>query len=168
MTYIDNEPLLLEILDEQDVFEIDAEEIRSLCERILDDAGIVSGRLGVVLVESDTIRQFNRDFLKHDYPTDVISFPIEERPGYLEAEVLACTQMAKERAGEFCWTPREELLLYVVHGVLHLVGFDDITPEDRAAMRLKEKEYLADMGITVPELEYCGDWDDSLPEEDDE
>jgi probable rRNA maturation factor len=74
--------------------------------------------------------------------------------------------MAKERAGEFCWTPREELLLYVVHGILHLVGFDDITPEDRTDMRQKEKEYLAAIGITVPELEYSDDWDDSLPEED--
>jgi len=163
-----NEPLLLEILDEQDVFEVDTGEVRSLCETILDDAGIVSGRLGVVLVESDTIQQFNKDFLKHDCPTDVISFPIEERRGYLEAEVLANAQIAKERAGEFCWTPREELLLYVAHGVLHLVGFDDILPEDRAVMRQKEKEYLADIGITVPELEYCDNWDDSLPEDDEE
>ena len=161
-----DEPLLLEILDEQDIFEVDTEEIRSLCETILDDAGIVSGRLGVVLVDSDTIQLFNKDFLKHDYPTDVISFPMEERTGYLEGEVLACTQIAKERAGEFCWTPREELLLYVVHGVLHLVGFDDITPEGRADMRRKEKDYLADIGITVPELEYCDDWDDSLPDDD--
>ncbi len=158
---------LLEILDEQDVLQVDIEEIRPLCERILDDAGIVSGRLGVVLVESDTIQQFNMDFLKHDYPTDVISFPIEERPGHLEAEILVCTQIAKERAGEFCWTPREELLLYVVHGTLHLVGFDDTTPEDRLVMRQKEKEYLAAIGITVPELEYCEEWDDSLPDEDD-
>ena len=163
-----NEPLLFEILDEQEIFEVDTEEIRSLCETILDDAGIVSGRLGVVLVESDTIQQFNRDFLKHDCPTDVISFPIEDRPGYLEAEVLANTQIAKERAGEFCWTPREELLLYVVHGVLHLVGFNDILPEERTVMRQKEKDYLADIGIAVPELEYCDDWDDSLPDEEEE
>jgi len=163
-----DESLLLEILDEQEVFDVDTGEIRSLCETILDDAGIVSGRLGVVLVESDTIQQFNKDFLRHDCPTDVISFPIEERPGHLEAEVLACTQIAKERAGEFCWTPREELLLYIAHGTLHLVGFDDITPEDRTVMREKEKEYLAGIGITVPDLEYCEDWDDSLPDEEDD
>ncbi len=159
------EPFLLEILDEQEILQIDLAEVRSLCEKILDGAGIESGRVGVVLVDSDTIQQFNKDFLKHDYPTDSISFPIEERPGHLEAEILACTQIAKDRAGEFCWTPREELLLYVAHGTLHLVGFDDVTPEDRILMRAKEKEYLAAVGITVPELEYCDEWDDSLPED---
>lgn len=149
------ESFFLEILDEQDDIVVDTKKITTLCEKILADASVRTGRLGVVLVDPETIRQYNRDFLQHDYPTDVISFPIEERlsDGHLEAEVLACTQVAKERAGEFAWTPEEEILLYIVHGVLHLVGFDDATPDTRSEMRKKEKEYLAYLEIDVPDFD---------------
>jgi len=154
-------PLLLEILNEQDEFTIDLGRIRTLCEQILDESGIKSGRINVVLVNSDTIQQFNRDFLKHDYPTDTISFPAEYRQsdGHLEGEVLVCTEIAKERAEEFSWAAESELLLYVVHGVLHLIGFDDSTPEQQAVMQEKERSYLATLGIQVPNWNW-DDWDD--------
>ncbi len=149
---VDN--LLLEIINAQDFFEVDSDLVLALCEAIFDDANITSGKLGVVLVDSDTIQQYNRDFLNHDYATDVISFPLEDRreDGYLEAEVLACTEVAQDRAAEFGWSQEEEILLYIVHGVLHLVGFDDQTPEGREEMRRKEKEYLGRFGMNVPDF----------------
>ena len=158
MFYPEKKVLLLEILDEQDELAVDLERVRSVCERILDDDGITSGKLNVVLVNSDTIQQFNRDFLQHDYPTDTISFPIEDRrsEGHLEGEVLVCTEIAVKRADEFGWTAEEELLLYVVHGMLHLTGFDDVTPDRQAEMQEKEQEYLATLGIQMPKC----NWDD--------
>ena len=152
------EPLLLEVLDEQDELVVDIEEVRIICERILADGEIRSGKVNVVLVNSETIHQYNKDFLRHDYPTDVISFLMDDlrNKGYLEGEVLACTEMAKERAKEFGWTAKEELLLYIVHGMLHLTGFDDVTPEQQAVMQKKERHYLATLGIQVPQW----NWDD--------
>lgn len=157
------ESFLLEILDEQEEFVVETLKIKRICEKIIDDFRIGTGRLGVVLVDGETIRQYNRDFLKHDYPTDVISFPIETRleEHHLEGEILACTEIARQRAEEFGWTPHEEILLYVVHGILHLLGFDDTTPESRRMMRQKEKEYLALADVVVP------DWD-CVPESDDD
>ena len=154
------EPLFLEILDEQDELAVDLEKVRTVCEHILADGEIRSGKINVVLVNSDTIQQFNRDFLHHDYPTDAISFPIEDRrsDGHLEGEVLVCAEIAGERAEEFGWTAEEELLLYVVHGMLHLVGFDDATPEQRTVMQEKEWNYLATLGIQVPSWNW-DDWD---------
>jgi probable rRNA maturation factor len=151
---------LLEVLDEQDDLVADLEKIRSVCETILADLAVRSGRMNVVLADSSTIRQYNKDFLQHDYPTDVISFPIEDRrsEGHLEGEVLVCTKVAKERAGEFGWSAEEELLLYIVHGVLHLVGFDDITPELKEEMQKNERKYLNTLGITVPDWNW-DDWD---------
>jgi probable rRNA maturation factor len=153
-------PLLLEILNVQEVLAIDLEKVRSICERMLDDCGIKSGKMNVVLVDSDTIHQYNKDFLQHDYPTDTISFPLEDRrsEGHLEGEVLVCTEVAKDRAKEFGWTAEEELLLYVVHGMLHLIGFDDTTPEQRTIMQEKERTYLATLGIQVPQWNW-DDWD---------
>ncbi|MDR2754269.1 MAG: rRNA maturation RNase YbeY [Planctomycetaceae bacterium] len=153
---------LIEVLDEQEYLVVDTEKIRTICEKILDDFNIQNGKLGVILVNNDTIQQYNRDFLKHDYPTDVISFPIVDRryEGHLEAEILVCTQVALNRAGEFGWLPEEELLLYVIHGVLHLVGFDDKTPENQSVMQQKECEYLTQLGITVPKWN-LDDWDET-------
>ena len=154
----DGEPLLVEILDEQTILKPDLNRIREVCGFILADAGVNSGRVAVVLVDNETIQQYNREFLKHDFPTDVISFPLEERleQGYLEGEILVSTETAKERAAEFQWSAEEEMLLYAVHGILHLTGYDDTTPEERVVMRQKEAEYLRRIEITVP------DW---LPED---
>jgi len=149
---------LLEILDEQEELVADTGKVRTVCERILDDHGIISGKINVVLVDNYTIQQYNRDFLQHDYPTDTISFTTEylQDEGHLEGEVLACTEIAKERAEEFGWTAEEEFLLYVVHGMLHLIGYEDTTSEQQAVMQEKERTYLATLGIQVPSW----DWDD--------
>ncbi|MDR0521712.1 MAG: rRNA maturation RNase YbeY [Planctomycetaceae bacterium] len=152
---------LLEILDEQDHLTVDFEKIRTVCETILSDFMIRKGKINVVLVDNETIQQYNRDFLRHDYPTDVISFSMEcdKTGGYLEGEILACTEIAESRAVEFGWTAEEELLLYVIHGMLHLAGFDDTTPELRSEMNEYEQKYLAVLGITAPKWNW-DDWDE--------
>ena len=162
MSYSGKTPLLLEILDVQEELVVDLARVRTICEQVLDDGNVKSGKINVVLVDSDTIRQYNRDFLQHDYPTDVISFPAEDRrsEGYLEGEVLACTEIANERAKEFGWTAEEELLLYIVHGMLHLTGYNDTNSEQQAAMQEKERTYLETLGITVPSWNW-DDWDDN-------
>ena len=158
MSHRDERSLLLEILDEQNDLTVDTTKVRMVCERILEEGNIKSCKINLVFVDSDTIQQFNRDFLQHDYPTDTICFPTEYRQdeGHIEGEVLVCTEIAKERAGEFSWSAEEELLLYVVHGMLHLIGFDDTTLERRTIMQEKEKIYLATLGIQVPNW----NWDD--------
>ena len=160
MSHYEKESFLLEVLDEQEELAVDLERGRTLCEHILDGNNIRRGKMNVVLVDSETIQQFHRDFLQHDSSTDVISFPVEywQNEGYLEGEVLACTEVAKERAEEFGWTAEEELLLYITHGMLHLVGYDDVTPEQQAVMQEKERDYLAMLGIQVPNWNW-DDWD---------
>ena len=56
--------------------------------------------------------------------------------------------MAAQRAAEYQWTPHEELILYLVHGLLHLCGYDDLTPAERRIMRAREKEILAYWNLT--------------------
>jgi len=146
--------LFLEILNEQEEIPIEEERIRCICEKILADAGIVSGRLGVVIVDNEMIHNLNKDFLQHDYPTDVISFQVESEleNGYLEGEVVASVEMAQSRAPEFGWSVKEELILYVIHGLLHLVGFDDRTAEECKVIREKERYYLRHAGFEPNDL----------------
>jgi len=157
--------LFLEILNEQEEIPVEEDRIRSVCERILADAQIVTGRLGIVIVDNETIHNLNNDFLHHDYPTDVISFQVESEPenGYLEGEVIVSAEMASDRAPEFGWSVKEELILYVIHGLLHLVGFDDQTTKDCKIIREKERYYLRHAGFELVDLEYAFEPEDDLP-----
>ena len=63
-----------------------------------------------------------------------MSFPLEAAGGCLEGEVVVGAEVARREARRYGWTPHDELLLYVVHGLLHLVGYDDAAGR-RAEMR---------------------------------
>ena len=90
-------------------------------------------------VDDRTIHQLNRRYLDHDYPTDVLSFVLEEGPGTVEGEIIVSGDTAAASAPGYGWPAQDELLLYVIHGMLHLVGYDDKSPADAARMRQAER-----------------------------
>jgi probable rRNA maturation factor len=97
-------------------------------------------------VDDETIHGLNRRFLDHDFPTDVITFPLEEEDGHLEGEIVASFDTARREAGRFGWPAADELLLYVIHGALHLLGYDDTTADAAGQMREQERVMLAHFG----------------------
>ena len=139
--------LSIDLTDEQDSLQFDAARIRRLAEQILRDAGVRSGSLSIVVVDDPPLHELNRQFLEHDYPTDALSFLLEREGDHLEGEVIVSADTAARVAAELEWPAEDELLLYVVHATLHLVGHDDATDELRAAMRAEEQRYLALLGI---------------------
>jgi probable rRNA maturation factor len=139
--------LSIELSDEQTALAFDAVRIKELAERILREAGVGSGSLSIAVVDDPTIHQLNRQFLEHDYPTDALSFLFEREQDHLEGEVIVSADTAVRVAAELGWPAEDELLLYVVHATLHLVGHDDATDELRTAMRNEERRYLAALGI---------------------
>ena len=125
------------------------EEVR-LCEasrQILNDAGFRSGQLSLAVVDDEEMQQLNRQYLEHDYPTDVLSFLLEDGEDFLEGEVIVSADTAAREARRWNWPVHDELLLYVIHGTLHLIGMDDHEPEDRSQMRQAETHYLAKFGL---------------------
>lgn len=108
------------------------------------DAGISEARIGVAIVDDPAIAKLHAEYLNDPEPTDVLSFVLERSAGVLEGEVVVSADTAKTCAPGYGCTADEELLRYVVHGTLHLVGYDDLTPKDRAVMRKKENAYLAE------------------------
>ncbi len=126
---------------------VDRELLRLAVQLVLCDAGIRAGEISVVVVGDRTIRRLNRQFLDHDEPTDVLSFPLERADGYLDGEIVVSAQTACREAVRHGWSGQEELLLYVIHGALHLVGCDDRTARQRRRMRYGEKKYLARLGL---------------------
>jgi probable rRNA maturation factor len=107
-----------------------------------------AGPLSIALVDDRTMRRLHRVHSGLDSPTDVLSFPLRDAPGGLLGEVVASADTAAREARRRGHAAADELLLYVVHGVLHLLGFDDHAPADRARMRAAERRALRAAGIT--------------------
>ena len=107
----------------------------------------------VVVVDDATIHQLNRQYLQHDEPTDVITFPLDDagdpfvRPPGGEWRELGGIYVSCERAAaqsaEWGSDPEREVRFLVAHGVLHLLGWDDATPDERARMLARQEELLA-------------------------
>jgi probable rRNA maturation factor len=128
------------------------DRLREAVEQVLEEAGALAARISVALVDDATIHRLNREFLSHDFPTDVITFPLsDEGSATLEGEIVVSVETAAATAERLGWPAGDELLLYVVHGALHLVGYDDQDPDSLAAMRAAERRRLAGFGLTPPQ-----------------
>ena len=128
---------------------IDPEALRGLAGRVLLGEGVSQAEISIVLVDDRAIHALNDRHLGHNWPTDVITFPLSE-PGEmpLAGELVVSAEMAAATARQAGTDPDAELALYVVHGLLHLCGYDDQTPEDRTRIRRREDEILTSEGLT--------------------
>ena len=140
----------IDITNEQPFLPVDEVSIRKLVTHVLSDAGISSAEISVAFVDDASIHDLNRRFLQHDYPTDVLSFLLESRETGIEGEVIVSAETAQNAAGDWNWPAANELLLYVAHGMLHLVGYDDTTDEADAKMCAAERCALRHIGIEMP------------------
>jgi probable rRNA maturation factor len=141
----------VDLSDTQLHLEVDPAELTSLVRAVVAGEGHSKASLSIALVDGGTIRAINRSHLGHDWPTDVISFPLSEpNDPVLAGELVVSAEMAATTAAEIGVDPRDELALYVVHGLLHLCGYDDLSEEDAARMRRREGEVLAALGRPNP------------------
>ena len=137
----------IEISNQQDAHPVDEQRLVSAARRILQDEGIRDGVVSLAIVNDSTIHELNRRYLQHDYATDVLSFVLEDEEDRLEGEVIVSADTAAANCGRFGWSRDDELLLYLVHGMLHLVGYDDHEPDEQRLMRQREQHYLARFGV---------------------
>ncbi len=124
-----------------------------------------SAELTVVLVDDAEIHRLNREFLGHDWATDVITFfddaPADGTPSTgvrgrgkkISGELVLSVETARREAARQGWDIGAELLLYCVHGWLHLCGYDDLTDVERPQMRQREREVLQLFGLAPANLE---------------
>ncbi|SMP53233.1 probable rRNA maturation factor [Neorhodopirellula lusitana] len=153
-----NEHVAVEVLvdDDQEVpLEQAGVSVKAIRQAVIAAASVgecSECQIGVRVAGDESIHEVNRQFLQHDYPTDVISFPYELSPPRVEGELIVSLDTALEQARAVQtpgWTVANELVLYVVHGTLHLVGFDDTAPDVRAAMREAERAAMRLIGIEI-------------------
>lgn len=138
----------VEISDTQSHLAADPAFIEAFVRRALALEGVERASISIALVDDPTIHAINRRHLAHDWPTDVITFVLSEPDDpVLAAELVVSAEMAASTARDAGVDPRSELALYLVHGLLHLCGFDDQTLEAADEMRRREGEILALEGL---------------------
>jgi probable rRNA maturation factor len=161
----------IEITDLQDHVRLDKKTILQILRRVMKEEGRSAKSLSIVLTDNRHIRDLNREYLGHDTATDVISFPLEDldtparasrsssaetawpdggsaqAAGCINGEIIASAELALHQAMASRGDPQAELLLYLVHGLLHLMGYDDIKPQDAKRMHEREDELLEKFGF---------------------
>jgi probable rRNA maturation factor len=128
--------------------ELDFQGLKAAARAVLEGEGIREAKITVAFVDNAHIHRLNQQFLGHDEPTDVLTFPYTD-PGAkkLEGEIAVGFEVARANAADRGHPVAAELALYVIHGCLHLCGYDDRTDRGAAAMRAKEREYLSKLGM---------------------
>jgi len=129
-------------------FEFDHDDILSrwikqIALSVLNNEGVNQcGSLSVILVSDGKMKEINQKFLNKNVPTDVMAFQLDEKDEDEWGEVYISLDRAHEQAKQFATSWKEELARYVIHGVLHLLGYDDKTSKARSNMRQLENQYL--------------------------
>jgi len=127
----------------EEVRDCDTKRMQLAIQAIASDYEWTVGEISVALISDVEIHSINSQHLQHDYPTDVISFDLTESDTVLEGEIIASVETADREAPQHGWLGDDELLLYVIHGMLHIVGLLDKTDADILEMRAAEKHYLS-------------------------
>jgi len=170
-------PFTIAIANQQRAVRINRRQLTRLARSVLARETVASADISIAIVDDRQIHAINRQFLKHDYPTDVISFLLDGafeetsacgragrvgakptgkgrgrgralrtnrrgRGKVIDGEVILSAETARRNAGIFGVSPNEELSLYLVHGLLHLCGYDDMTRPEKQLMRRREAESL--------------------------
>lgn len=139
--------LSISLANQQEVMELDYARIKETARAVLQGEGYKQAKVTLALMTDAAIHKLNKQFLEHDEPTDVITFPYSEKP--LHGDIAISTETAMAAAKERGHAPADELLLYVIHGILHLCGYDDLKEKERQAMRKREQHYLKQLKIAV-------------------
>lgn len=137
------------IASPQEMVALERGKLRDIVRAVLQGEDIRDAEISIAFVDNETIHRLNKRYLDHDEPTDVLTFPLGGGKK-LAGEIVVGAEVAAAEASQRGHDVHAELALYVIHGVLHLCGYDDATQQDRQAMRARERHYLKVLGL--PEI----------------
>ncbi|NPA57846.1 MAG: rRNA maturation RNase YbeY [Aquificae bacterium] len=137
------------ILISKDIYDrqITKKFVKEVADKILKEMHINDGELSITLTDDETIRQLNKEWRKKDRPTDVLSFPIDEKPPAYRyrilGDVVISLPYAKRQAEEIGIPYRDEVVRLLTHGILHLLGYDHegCPAEAEKMFRLQDRIY---------------------------
>ena len=118
----------------------DYDYLYEVLDSVLEHEHVSNAIFSVIFVEDDEIHQINREYRKVDRITDVISFAFEDNDNLMYndirmlGDIYICIPQMKRQALDYCHSEKRELSFLAVHGLLHLLGYDHMTPEDEKEM----------------------------------
>jgi probable rRNA maturation factor len=124
---------------------IDTGRVRRSLKRLLKELNCKNSEISILLVDDDQIREFNKTYLKRDYPTNVISFSMTEGSfGHIHPEILGDIILSTETAARDALTGHldfmDEVEFLLIHGLLHLMGYDHENTGFNEAEKMKNRE----------------------------
>ncbi len=131
-----------------------SEVVKSAMSSVLDGEDKDYTSVSVLLVSDDEIQEVNKKYLGHDYVTDVVTFPLHEGLKPIEGEIYVSLETTERNSKLFNNSHSDEIIRVVIHGMLHLAGYEDSSSESRDEMKKKEDFYLGlieDSLMTKPE-----------------
>ena len=149
--------IIIKIKDNQKKITINKKAVNYLAKQILKVKGVKEAELSIVFVGQNRIRTLNRKFRKVDRPTDVLAFSMREVKGIhfpcvlkragrvhpeLLGDVVICPEIARKRAKIYRTTENREIYLYLTHGILHLLGYEDMNGKSFSVMKQEQQRIL--------------------------
>lgn len=116
---------------------------RKLLDRVIRNSNMNSGDLSIIITTDENLKNINIEFLNHYYYTDVITFNYSKEK-QLNGEIYISRERVKENANNYNVSLNDEMLRVMIHGVLHLTGYDDKTNDQKRVMRAMEEIWLAE------------------------
>ncbi len=121
---------------------IDRRKVHKLVGSLKKELGFGISSLIINFINKDEIHQINKEYLKHDYTTDIITFNYSGSQTELDGEIFISLDDAAFNAKKYKVSLSEELSRLVIHGILHLTGYDDTTKKDKIIMKRIENNLL--------------------------
>lgn len=118
---------------------------REWIKKVIDAEGYQLANLNFIFCSDDFLKSINNQYLKHNYYTDVLTFDNSEQKTQLEGDIFISIDRVMENAVELGVGFEMELRRVMVHGVLHLIGYNDKKEEELIAMRNKEDQWLREV-----------------------
>ena len=128
---------------------VNKRRVHKLVGLLREDLNFSIQSLYINIIDSDSIQKINKEYLNHDYSTDIISFNYSGNHLAIDAEVFISIDDAQLSARKYKVSLSKELTRLIIHGILHLKGFDDINANGRIKMKKKENNLLNKNNFTL-------------------
>lgn len=130
-------------------FNLNKNNIKKGIKKILEEEKKQNFDINIIFINNQNIKEINLEYRSKNYPTDVISFPVENSKKMVRGDIFISLEKVKENAVKYGEKFKNELKKIIVHGVLHLIGYDHVKKNQKEKMYIKQENYIKFLKGTI-------------------